>query len=264
MSQVFVLSEGKKASFLCVYVYISQKNFSTISYSNLHSTVPAIFLLALITVSRQITSGNTRSPARPRSVLFVAVLFPVPRKMLLKAGDFQQRNDAPRPFPFPDDDYAVWGREGRRFRGLAHSEGLFSFLRAASLESRINHARSPGAFEPLSFIVSTTSPSHDSNPRTPSNPLPPTSSLPQPSLFRSPPFTSFPLLSMALRLTTNFSSRPTFLHPRARPWRETSSSRYSLLGGSIFSSHAVDATWPIAMARVAIAISGEKLKGYDS
>lgn len=68
-------------------------------------------------------------------------------------------------FHFQTTRGGVGRREGERVgldgdadgQGLARSAraGLFSFLHAASLESRINHARSPGAFEPPCFTVST-------------------------------------------------------------------------------------------------------------
>lgn len=80
-------SAGKK-----VDLYIAKK-FQTIPppYPNPRSIVPAIFLLALITMSRQITSER-REPVGVSSS-YIAVLFTIPRKTPLKARDFQRRND---------------------------------------------------------------------------------------------------------------------------------------------------------------------------
>lgn len=224
---------AKKKCSPCIW----QKNFSTASLSNLHSTVSAIFLLALITVSRQITSGSA-SPAEVSSswpFFFLSL-----GKCFWKRGDFQQRNDAPRPFPFPDDSRrgeGVTGEEGNegasRGSGVGTQRGaVFFFTRSIAGISHKSREK-PGAFEPLSFIVSTTSPSHDSNlplllalPLHLPLPLPTTRSLPQ--------AVAFAPLSMALRLTTNFSSRPTFLHPRVLVYGAKLASSRSLRGYHFF------------------------------
>lgn len=159
-------------------MYISQKNLNFTLYVPIYIQ-PAFLLLALITVSRQITSGSAS-----RGQFFLAVLFPVPRKMLLKAGDFQQRNDASRPFPFLDDSRRAESREGyggwsRGSRVGTQRGAVFFFTRGIAGISHKSREK-PGAFEPLSFIVSTTSSSHDSNSLV----------LPSPSV----PVTDFPFL----------------------------------------------------------------------
>lgn len=168
-------------------------------------------------MSRQITSGR-RKPVGVSSS-YIAVLFTIPRKTSLKARDFQRRNDQCVPtISISRRRLAAmkgkgwsngmngeeWGDDASRGRGW-HSEGLFSFLRAASLESRINHARNPGLLSHPPSPSRPPPPSHDSNPSAPISP-----SFPQAAAFAAP--ASLPL-SMALWLTTNFSSRLTFCTP---------------------------------------------------
>lgn len=194
-----------------------------------------------ISINYRVSANHFGKREPGRGQFFVAVLFPVPRKMLLKAGRFPAAERcAPRPFPFPDDSRrgeGVTGEEGNEGASRGSEVGtqrgaVFFFTRSIAGISHKSREK-PGAFEPLSFIVSTTSPSHDSNlplllalPLHLPLPLPTTRSLPQ--------TVAFAPLSMALRLTTNFSSRPTFLHPRVLVYGAKLASSRSLRGYHFF------------------------------
>lgn len=136
---------------------------------------------------------------------------------------------------------AAGGAEERGGGGMAR-EGVGTQRRAVFFFTRgiagISHKsrEKPGAFEPPSFTVSTTRPSHDSNPSAPTFSLfpPPLQAV----AFATP---AFHPLSMALWLTTNFSSRLTFCTPALVHGAKLAPRVSFPLPILFFSSHAGDA-----------------------
>lgn len=166
-------------SFPSVYTFTAKKVFSMyiakkFQYRLAFQSTFNRFSNFSISINYRVSANHFGKREPGRGQFFVTVLFPVPRKMLLKAGRFPAAERC-APAISISRRLAAWRgsdggeREGggrhREVRGLAHSERLFSFLRAASLESRINHARSPGLLSRSPSSSRPPRPSHDSNPR---------------------------------------------------------------------------------------------------
>lgn len=171
-----------------------KKKFQTLPPTPFQSTFnrPSNFS---ISINYRVPANHFGEARAGVSSLYIAALFTVPSENASESGRLPTGGTMrPGYFHFQtttrSDERGGGGRNGgvggRREQGLAHSEGLFSFLRAASLESRINHARNPGLlshppspsrpsplsrFEPLRADLSLLPPSPSLSPPLPSPPV---------------------------------------------------------------------------------------------